>query len=146
MRAQSPDTIASFGATQEPPTASTFGQPRYVARFFASMPPVGQNFASGSGAATDLSHAVPPDASAGKNFSTLKPRPMSVIASVTVAQPGSTGTEASAIAAATSACFTTVPTPTTQAGTSAEIAFTASIAALVRSVTSITCSLPATSA
>jgi hypothetical protein len=28
MRAKSPDAIASFGATHEPPTASTLGQPR----------------------------------------------------------------------------------------------------------------------
>src|SRR3954465_7978424 len=106
------------------------------------MPPVGQNLISGSGAATDFSHAVPPDASAGKNFSTLKPRAASAIASDTVAQPGSTGTEASASAAAssagvpgltryfapaaiaadTSAVFVTVPTPTIQSGTSDAIA------------------------
>ena len=57
---------------------------------------------SGSGAATDFSHAMPPEASAGKNFSTLKPRAASAIASETVAQPGSTGTAASASAAASS--------------------------------------------
>src|SRR2546423_4229287 len=71
--------------------------------FFESIPPVGQNLRSGNGAATDLSHATPPQASAGKNFSTLKPRPLSAIASDTVAQPGSTGTDASASAAASSA-------------------------------------------
>src|SRR5436305_14053620 len=70
--------------------------------FFESTPPVGQNFRSGNGAATDLSHATPPQASAGKNFSTLNPREASVIASETVAQPGSTGTDASASAAASS--------------------------------------------
>src|SRR4051794_41734495 len=70
--------------------------------FFPSMPPVGQNLISGSGAASDCSHAVPPDASAGKNFSTLKPRAASAIASETVAQPGSTGTDASASAEASS--------------------------------------------
>src|SRR3954452_3620243 len=114
--------------------------------FFPSMPPVGQNLMSGSGAATDFSHAVPPDASAGKNFSTLKPRAASVIASETVAQPGSTGTDASASAeassdgvpgltryfapAATAAAMSdprvTVPTPTTQSGSSAAIALIAS--------------------
>src|SRR5262245_16392482 len=98
MRAKSRAAIASFGATHEPPTARTLGQPRYAAMFFPSMPPVGQNLISGSGAATDLSHAVPPEASAGKNFSTLKPRADSAIASETVAQPGSTGTDASASA------------------------------------------------
>src|SRR6188472_4764921 len=112
------------------------------------MPPVGQNFASGSGAATDLSHAVPPDASAGKNLRTLKPSAESVIASETVAQPGSTGTEASASAAASSdgvpgltrylapAAIASaisdgrviVPAPTTQSGTSAAIALIASTA------------------
>ena len=45
---------------------------------------------------------MPPEASAGKNFSTLKPRAASAIASDTVAQPGSTGTDASASAAASS--------------------------------------------
>src|SRR4029077_20543240 len=109
------------------------------------MPPVGQNFSSGKGAATDLSHAVPPEASAGKNFSTLKPRAASAIASETVAQPGSTGTEAAASAAASSAgvpgltryfapasiaaamseTLVTVPTPTTQSGTCAAIALIA---------------------
>src|SRR5882762_8766754 len=103
MRDQSGDAIASFGATHEPPTASTFEQARYAATFPASMPPVGQNFASGKGAATDLSHAVPPEASAGKNFSTLKPRAISAIASDTVAQPGSTGIDAWPSAAASSA-------------------------------------------
>src|SRR3954447_1679174 len=134
--------------------------------FFPPMPPVGQNLMSGSGAATDFSHAVPPDASAGKNFSTLKPRAASAIASETVAQPGSTGTDASAsadassggvpgltryfapavIAAAMSGGRVTVPTPTMQSGTSPAIRLMASRAALVRSVTSITGSPPATSA
>src|SRR5689334_24070377 len=120
------------------------------------MPPVGQNLASASGALTDLSQATPPDASAGKNFSTLKPRADSAIASDTVAQPGSTGTAASASAAARSAGVPgltryfapaatdaamsatrmTVPAPTTQSGTSAAIARMASIATFVRSVTS----------
>src|ERR1044072_1707163 len=106
------------------------------------MPPVGQNFASGNGAATDLSHAVPPEASAGKNFRTLNPRAESAIASETVAQPGSAGTEASASTAVSSggvpgltryvapaATANTmsdgrvmVPAPTSQSGTSAAIA------------------------
>src|ERR1044072_2002571 len=134
--------------------------------FFPSMPPVGQNLMSGSGAATDLSQAIPPEASAGQNFSNLTRRATSAIASETVAQPGSTGTEASAsaeasspgvpgltryfapaeIAAAMPGTRVTVPTPTTQSGTSAAIALTASSAALVRSVTSITRQPPATSA
>src|SRR2546423_14463848 len=134
--------------------------------FFESIPPVGQNLRSGNGAATDLSHATPPEASAGKNFSTLKPRPLSVIASETVAQPGSTGTDASAsaaasavgvpgltryfapaaIAAAISDTRVTVPTPTMQSGTCAAIARIAARAAKVRSVTSITGNPPATSA
>src|SRR6185369_9639408 len=126
--------------------------------FLPSMPPVGQNLRSGSGAATDLSHAVPPDASAGKNFSTGNPRAASVIASDTVAQPGSAGTGASAkasassdgvpgltryfapaeTAAAMSGVRVTVPTPTTQSGTSRAIARIASSAVRVRKVTSIT--------
>src|SRR5947209_18399780 len=134
--------------------------------FFESIPPVGQNFRSGSGAATDFSHATPPDASAGKNFSTVNPRAESAIASDTVAQPGSTGTDASASAAASSAGVpgltryfapaaiaaamsdtrVTVPTPTTQSGTAATIALMASSAALVRSVTSMTGSPPEASA
>src|SRR3979490_3089362 len=134
--------------------------------FFASIPPVGQNLSSGSGAAMDLSHATPPEASAGKNLSTLKPRAPSAIASDTVAQPGNTGmlTSASAaassgggpgltryfapapIAAAMSAARSTVPTPTTQSGTSAAMARMASSAAFVRSVPPITGNPPATSA
>src|SRR5258708_21793827 len=134
--------------------------------FFESMPPVGQNLSSGSGAAMDLSHATPPEASAGKNLSTLNPRAPSAIASDTVAQPGSTGMLTSAnaaansggvpgltryfapaaIAAPMSAARSTVPTPTTQSGTSAAIARMASSAALVRSVTSITGNPPTTSA
>src|SRR4051812_32942496 len=70
MRAKSPATIAPFGATHEPPTAITFGVSRYAAAFVPSMPPVTQKRRSGSGAATDLSQAMPPDACAGKNFST----------------------------------------------------------------------------
>src|ERR1044072_3573037 len=66
------------------------------------MPPVGQNFASGNGAATDLSHAVPPEASAEENFRTFNPRAESAIAWETVAQPGSAGTEASASTAVSS--------------------------------------------
>src|SRR5436305_1603044 len=109
---------------------------------FPSIPPVGQNLMLGKGAATDFNHATPPEASAGKNFSTLKPRLLSAIASETVAQPGSTGTEESAsaaassggvpgltryfapaaIAAAISPTRVTVPTPTTQSGTSPAIA------------------------
>ena len=120
--------------------------------FLASIPPVGQNLKSGNGAATDFSHATPPDASAGKNFSTLNPRAESAIASDTVAQPGSTGTDASASAAASSAGVpgltrylapaamaaamsetrVTVPTPTVQSGTCAAIALIASSAALVQ--------------
>src|SRR5204863_2514247 len=134
--------------------------------FLESIPPVGQNFRWGNGAATDFSHATPPDASAGKNFRTLNPRAESAIASDTVAQPGSAGTDASAsaaaspagvpghtrylapaaIAAAISGTRVTVPTPTTHSGTSAAIARIASSAALVRSVTSITGSPPATRA
>src|SRR5688572_19640163 len=126
--------------------------------FLESIPPVGQNFRSGSGAATDFSHATPPEASAGKNFSTLKPQPFSAIASETVAHPGNTGTLVSAsaaassggvpgltryfapaeIAAAISGTRVTVPTPTMQSGTSPAIALMASSAALVRSVTSMT--------
>src|SRR5437868_14527724 len=116
--------------------------------FFPSIPPVGQNLMSGKGAATDFSQATPPDASAGKNFSTLKPRPLSAIASDTVAHPGSTGTDASASAAASSggvpgltrylapaetaaaisSTRVTVPTPTMQSGTSPAIARIASSA------------------
>ena len=101
---------------------------------------------------------MPPDGSAGKNFSTGKPRAASAIASDTVAQPGSAGTGASASACARSggvpgltrksapastACVTssglmTVPTPTMMSGTSAMMARTASSAAGVRSVISTT--------
>src|SRR5712691_11267317 len=103
------------------------------------MPPVGQNLSSGQGAAMDLSQAMPPDASAGKNLSTRKPSAESVSASDTVAQPGNAGTGAAASAAAscavvpgltrylaptasadaTSASPRTVPAPTTHSGTCA---------------------------
>jgi len=132
----------------------------------ASIPPVGQNLTAGNGAATALSQARPPDDSAGKNFSTLKPSSASVIASLTVAQPGSAGTGAcasavasgagvpgltrylapAATAAETSAGRSTVPAPTTQSATSAAIAHIASSATRVRNVTSITGRPPATGA
>src|SRR6186997_90911 len=130
------------------------------------MPPVGQNRTSGKGSATALSQRVPPDGSAGKNFSTGKPKAASVMASETVAQPGSAGTGASASAwarsagvpgltrksaPASTACamssgLVTVPTPTIISSTSAMIARTASIAAGVRNVISTTFSPPARSA
>src|ERR1700732_5065378 len=108
------------------------------------MPPGGQNVSCGSGAATALSQAMPPEGSAGKNFRVLKPRSASAIASDTVGAPGSAGTGASAnaapscavvpgltrtlapavTAAATSATRVTVPTPTMHCGTSATIALT----------------------
>src|SRR5580704_14377483 len=116
-----------------------------------SMPPVGQNLSPGSGAATALSQGMPPEASAGKNLSTVNPRSINAIASLTVAQPGTTGTGASPSAAASaggvpgltryfapalkaagmSALRVTVPTPTTQSGTSAAMACTASRACRV---------------
>src|SRR5712691_2420525 len=120
------------------------------------MPPVGQNLSSGQGAAMDLSQAMPPDASAGKNLSTRKPSAESVSASDTVAQPGSAGTGAAASAMASSAGVpgltrypapaasaagtspspSTVPGPAIHAGTCAAISAMASSAARVRSVTS----------
>src|SRR5262245_22777383 len=130
------------------------------------MPPVGQNRISGSGAATALSQRAPPDGSAGKQSSTAKPRPASVIASDTVAQPGSTGTAVSASAStsaggvpgltrnwapasqarATSTGSVNVPTPAITSGTSAMMMRNASSAASVRNVTSITGKPPAASA
>src|ERR1700736_3698042 len=127
------------------------------------MPPVGQNLSAAQGAATDFSHATPPDGSAGKNFSTRKPSAASASASDTLAQPGSAGTGAAASdatssgvvpgltrylapaasAAATSALLSTVPAPTTHSGTCAAIASMAPRAACVRSVTSMTWSPPA---
>src|SRR5437867_4201679 len=106
------------------------------------MPPVGQNFSSGHGAATDLRKPMPPAASAGKNLSTRKPSAASASASDTVAQPGSAGILHAANAAASfgvvpgltknfapaagaaarSASSSTVPAPTTHCGTCAAIA------------------------
>src|SRR5215216_3364370 len=120
------------------------------------MPPVGQNLRFGKGAAIALRKAVPPAASAGKSFTTEKPRLASVMASDTVAQPGNDGSGTRASAAASSAdvpgltrnfapadkasrisgTSLTVPIPTTACGTSAAILLAASTATGVRSVTS----------
>src|SRR5688572_19873634 len=120
------------------------------------MPPVGQNRTFGSGAATEDNQRTPPDGSAGKNFSTGKPKSISMMASDTVEQPGSAGTGASVSASArsgevpgltrnaapashardTSSALSTVPMPATTSGTSATIARSAASATSVRSVTS----------
>src|SRR4029079_12272335 len=73
MPAKSPAAMASAGATQEPPTASTFPSARQEAALSPFTPPVGQSGISGKGSATAWSQRTPPDDSAGKNFRTGKP-------------------------------------------------------------------------
>ncbi len=51
------------------------------------MPPVGQKRKCGSGPAIDFSQSTPPDASAGKNLRSLKPRAASATAWYLFASP-----------------------------------------------------------
>src|SRR5690625_1178998 len=130
------------------------------------MPPVGQKRTWGNGEASDFRYAMPPDASAGKNFISVMPVSSTVITSETVAVPGRQGSPVCDIAANSdgvapgdtrklapaSAAFAAwsgvviVPAPTTMSGTSSAIARIASTATGVRSVSSIAGSPPATSA
>ena len=55
------------GSHEPPPTSSA----RYDGAVAAVIPPVGQNRAAGTGEAIDFRNAAPPDASAGKNFSSV---------------------------------------------------------------------------
>ena len=59
------------------------------------IPPVGQNRAAGTGAPTALRNAAPPDASAGKNFISVKPASSTASTSETVAVPGRNGSPVS---------------------------------------------------
>ena len=52
------------------------------------MPPVGQNLTCGNGPWIDFNMAVPPAASAGKNFKNLNPCAASFMTSLGVAAPG----------------------------------------------------------
>src|SRR5688572_24328512 len=164
--AQSPDARASAGVSHEPPTQPTFDRARYDGAVAAVIPPVGQNRAAGTGAAIDFRNAAPPDASAGKNFSSVQPASSTASTSETVAVPGRNGSPVSAIAPssdgvepgdtrncapASRASFawpgvTIVPAPTRISGTSAAIARIASSATGVRRVSSTTGSPPATRA
>ena len=69
MRAQSPDNIASFGVSHEPPTQATFLQARNCAAVSIEMPPVGQKVMSGNGPAIAFNMPMPPAGTAGNSFS-----------------------------------------------------------------------------
>src|ERR1700754_4223770 len=81
MPAQLPDLISAAGHSQEPPTATTFGSASHDAALASPMPPVGQNLASGNGPARARSALMPPDCSAGKNFTRPKPWAIACISS-----------------------------------------------------------------
>ena len=168
MRAQSPAARASAGVSQEPPTQPTFGRARYAGADGGGDPagraePGGRDRRRRSTSGTPS----PPDASAGKNFISVKPASSTASTSETVAVPGRNGRPVSGhrrraasgvvpgetrnCAPASSACFacpgvTTVPAPTRISGTSSAIARIASSATGVRRVSSITGRPPATSA
>src|SRR5713101_3739972 len=91
MPAQLPDLISAAGQSQDPPTANTFGSASHATALASPMPPVGQNRASGKGPARARSALIPPDCSAGKNFTRLKPWASACISSDAVAMPGANG-------------------------------------------------------
>src|SRR5712691_6926560 len=166
MPAQLPDLISAAGHSQEPPTATTLGSASHEAALASPIPPVGQNRTSGKGPAKARSALIPPDCSAGKNLTRLKPWASASISSDAVAIPGANGKALAAAAfsrsgvapglipnlapipsaRARSSAFRMVPIPTTASGTSAIIAFADSIATGVRSVISSVRTPPATSA
>ena len=166
MRAQSRAASASAGTIHEPPTVSTFGKARYAGARLASIPPVGQKRACANGPANDFNAPTPPALSAGKNLNTRWPCSNPRINSLAVAIAGikaqsmsraavykasvAPGAIANAAPASCTACMSlrvsTVPAPTTAAGTSRAMRAMASSAHDVRNVTSSTGKPPATSA
>src|SRR3954447_17584238 len=130
------------------------------------MPPVGQKRAVGTTVVSEERYAVPPDASAGKNFICVTPYSSTASASDTVAVPGRNGSPVSSMASisrgvapgetrnaapASRAALArsgevTVPAPSVISGTSSAIARMASSATGVRRVSSMTGRPPATSA
>src|SRR6478752_4497763 len=130
------------------------------------MPPVGQNRAAGTTGGSEERYAVPPDASAGKNFICVMPYSSTARTSDTVAVPGRNGRPVSSMAsmsrgvapgetrkdapaswaALARSGVVTVPAPTAISETSDAIARIASRATGVRSVSSMTGRPPATSA
>src|SRR5689334_8853631 len=156
MPAQLLDLTSAGGQSQDPPTATTLGSASQVAALASPTPPVGQNRAFGNGPASPRSALIPPDDSAGKNFARSKPCASACINSDAVAIPGANGRLLAAAAfrssgvapglipnlapsdsaRARSSGLRIVPMPTIASGTSAMIAFAASIATGVRKVTS----------
>src|SRR5438094_845639 len=91
MPAQLPDLTSAAGHNQEPPTATTLGSASHEAALASPMPPVGQKRVSGNGPANARSALMPPDCSAGKNLTRLKPCSRASINSDAVAIPGANG-------------------------------------------------------
>src|SRR6478752_2876941 len=132
----------------------------------ALTPPDGMNDISVNGAVRARMAAGPPSRPAGKNLTSVNPRPTAVISSEAVATPGNAGTPSSADRASTGTdnpglttnCAPASTTSSTCAGTSTEPAPTwrlgraaaririASIPAAVRKVISTTSTPPASSA
>src|SRR5215468_4929555 len=98
MPLQLPDLMSAPEQSQEPPTQTTFGSASQAAALASPMPPVGQNFACGNGPARARSALIPPDCSAGKNFTRSKPCASACISSEAVAIPGANGRLLSAAA------------------------------------------------
>src|SRR4030095_9640504 len=88
MRSKRCCAIQSAGAIQDPPHAITRLNARYEARLLAFTPPVGMKSMSLYGAAIALRYGRPPIGSAGKNFTTRRPRFRAVLISVGVHTPG----------------------------------------------------------
>src|SRR4051812_10483905 len=130
------------------------------------MPPVGQKRAEGTTVVSEDRYAVPPEASAGKNFIWVTPYSSTASASDTVAVPGRNGRPVSSMASisrgvapgetrndapASRAALArsgevTVPAPRVISGTWSAMARMASSATGVRRVSSMTGSPPATRA
>ena len=132
----------------------------------AFIPPVGINFIIVYGALIAFIILSPPAFSAGKNFTTSRPKPSAISSSVGVIMPGQTGKSflmqysttfglkpgetinfaPAPIARSTCSTVKTVPAPTSISGNFFAIARMLSSAASVRKVTSAQASPPATRA
>ena len=86
-----PVLIADSLAIHVPPTASTRSLERYCPRLDGSTPPVGMNCTLPYGAAIAFRKSRPPEAPAGKNFRTSRPRSRAISISDGELIPGVTG-------------------------------------------------------
>src|ERR1700751_2246511 len=88
--AQSLSLIHCLAASQEPPTAITFGSSNQLSRLFRLIPPVGTNTGENARnvAANIFIKRIPPISSAGKNLQAVIPRAKAPWSSDALAMPG----------------------------------------------------------